>query len=67
LRKIEYRQEFPNTTSYEADVSQAIQQRSLLGNTLQLPSQPSVGYVADAAESIDYPKCHIRHITKEQT
>ena len=49
------------------DVCQAIQQCSSLGNALQLPSHPPVGYVADATETIDYPKHHTRHITKEQT
>ena len=67
LRQLKYWQEFPGTTRHEADVCHAIQQCAPLGDAIQLPGQPSVGHVADAAESIDYPKCHSRNITMEQT
>ena len=56
LRQFEYRQEFPDTTRYEADVCQTIQQCSSPGNALQFPSQPPVGYVADAANDVKHPK-----------
>ena len=67
FRQVEYRQELPCTTRYEADVSQTIQQCSCLGDALQLLGQPSVDYVADAAKSINFPKHHTRHITEKQT
>ena len=28
---------------------------------------PPVNHITDAAENIDNPKCHTRHITKKQT